>query len=378
MNVEKYTRAACGHLFAHYERAKDKEGRFVRFGNRDIDTERSKFNYNLAPNRGMTQTEYLEQRLSEVYHIKKKDLNVMCSWVITAPDDLPQEKQREFFQSAYCFMVLRYGVENVISAYVHLDENLAKGHAHMHFAFIPVAYDTKRERFKVSAKEVVSKAELKSIHKDMEAFLTEDLGFPVHMLNGKTIEGNKTVRELKECQDKIITARETVRLLSDKAERLQKRVEEQTNELKEVRADRERLIPTYAEGIEVPEVKEKRNLFGQERVELSAEDWKKYTATLLELSGTIEAAADRISVAEQEAVALRKKERQYNERAQEVKALQKECISLKKQLLELQERLRRFLRLIFEMLPDCQAVIQHCFQKSSEIPEQSQNREAVR
>ena len=378
MNVEKYAQQACGHLFAHYERTKDEQGKYIKFGNRDIDLSRSKLNYNLAPDRGMTQNEYLQERLSEVYHVKKKDLNVMCSWVITAPADLPQEKQRAFFQSAYRFMVLRYGEENVLSAYVHLDENLKKGHAHMHFAFVPVVYDVKRERFKVSAKEVVSKAELKRIHKEIEAFLAEELGFPVHMLNGRTVEGNKTVRELKECQDKITTARETVRLLSDKAERLHILVETKENELKEIRTSKERLIPTYAEGVEVPEVKEKRSLFGQERVELSAEDWKKYTSTLLEMSGTIEAAADRIRTAEQEAAILRKKERQYHEQTREVKALQKECISLKKQLLELQERLRRFLCLIFEMLPECQTVIQHCFQKSSEIPEQSQNREAVR
>ena len=378
MNVEKYTQAACGHLFAHYERAKDKEGKFVRFGNRDIDVRRSKLNYNLAPDRGMTQTEYLQQRLTEVYHIKKKDLNVMCSWVITAPDNLPQEKQREFFHNAYNFMVLRYGEENVLSAYVHLDENLKKGHAHMHFAFVPVVYDTKRERFKVSAKEAISKTELKNIHKDIENFLTEELGIPVHMLNGKTIEGNKTVRELKECQDKITIARENVRLLSDKADRLHAIVEKQENELKEIRVNKERLIPTYADGIEVPEVKEKRNLFGQERVELSAEDWLKCTAQLFEMSGTIEAATDRISAAEKEVATLRKREKAFLGQEQEVQELQKECLSLKKQLLELQELLRRFIRLLFQTLPEFQEVITQCMKKAVKTPEQSQNREKVR
>ena len=378
MNVEKYTQSACGHLFAHYERAKDEQGRYIKFGNRDIHLSRSSQNYNLAPDRGMTQNEYLKQRLSEVYHIKKKDLNVMCSWVITAPADLPQEKQREFFRNSYNFMVLRYGEENVLSAYVHLDENLQKGHTHMHFAFIPVVYDTKRERFKISAKDAISKADLKGIHKDIEAYLTEELGFPVHMLNGKTIEGNKTVRELKECQDKIATARENVRLLSDKADRLQVVVEKQENALKEIRTSKERLISAYAEGIEVPEVKEKRNLFGQERVELSAEDWQKCTAQLFEMSGTIEAAADRINRTEKEVAALRKKEQQYHAQEQEFQKLQTECLSLRERFMELQERLQRFIQLIFQTLPEFQEVITQCMKKAVKTPEQSQNREIVR
>ena len=378
MNVEKYTKDACGHLFAHYERAKDKHGKFVKFGNRDIDLLRSNQNYNLAPNRGMTQNEYLQERLSEVYHVKKKDLNVMCSWVITAPDDLPQEKQRAFFQSAYRFMALRYGEENVISSYVHLDENLAKGHAHMHFAFIPVVYDVKRERFKVSAKEAVSKAELKSIHKDMEVFLAEELDFHVHMLNGRTAAGNKSIKELKECQDKISEAWETVRLLSDKADRLHTLVESQSNELKEIRASKERLIPTYAAGVEVPEVKEKRSLFGQERVELSAEDWQKYTENLLDMASTIEAAADRIDATEKEVAMLQKKEKQYHAQGEEIKNLQKECLSLKKQLAELQEYLHRFIRFILQALPEFQEVITQCIEKAVKVPERSHNKEIFR
>lgn len=34
-NAQKYTRAACGHLAAHYERRKDEKGEYVKFGNQD-------------------------------------------------------------------------------------------------------------------------------------------------------------------------------------------------------------------------------------------------------------------------------------------------------------------------------------------------------
>lgn len=40
-NAQKYTRAACGHLAAHYERRKDEKGEYVKFGNQDIDPQKN-------------------------------------------------------------------------------------------------------------------------------------------------------------------------------------------------------------------------------------------------------------------------------------------------------------------------------------------------
>lgn len=54
-NAQKYTRAACGHLAAHYERRKDEKGEYVKFGNQDIDPQKTHLNYNLAPRRGLEQ-----------------------------------------------------------------------------------------------------------------------------------------------------------------------------------------------------------------------------------------------------------------------------------------------------------------------------------
>lgn len=378
MNVEKYALTACGHLFAHYERARDEQDNYIRFGNRDIDTSRTALNFNLAPDRGMTQSAYLEQRLSEVYHIKKKDLNVMCSWVITVPDDLPEEKHLDFFVSAYRFMSERYGEDNVLSAFVHLDENMKKGHAHMHFAFVPVVYDKKKERFKVSAKDVLNKNELKTIHKDIEQYLSKALDCPVHMLNGKTIEGNRTIKELKECKDKITEANEIVRALSEKADRLQTHITEQSNELKEIREERERMMPVYAEGVEMPEVKRKKTLLGAETVEMKAAEWEKCADMLLDMSGTLEIACERVKTAEQEAAALKEKAKRQKKQETELKQLQADNLSLQKRLLELQERIERFLRMLLQALPELQEVIKRCAQHSFEEREQKRERERTR
>lgn len=129
-NAQKYTRAACGHLAAHYERRKDEKGEYVKFGNQDIDPQKTHLNYNLAPRRGVEQIDFIRQRTTEARTLKRDDVNVMCSWVVTLPEYRhhnqslhvsPDKEQVErlFFERSYRFLCDRYGEQNVISAYVH-------------------------------------------------------------------------------------------------------------------------------------------------------------------------------------------------------------------------------------------------------------------
>lgn len=180
-------------MFAHYERAKDVNGDYIKFKNQDIDTEKTDQNYNLAPDRGMSQMDYAKQRCSEVQCLKRKDLNVMCSWVVTAPKTLPKQDEREFFEQTYKFLENRYGAKNVISAHVHMDEISP----HMHFSFVPVTYDKNKDIEKVNAKEKVSRADLQTFHKDLEKALERHFGREVGILNEATKEGDKCIEELK-------------------------------------------------------------------------------------------------------------------------------------------------------------------------------------
>src|SRR5699024_10299992 len=77
---------------------------------------------------------------------------------------------------------------------VHNDETTP----HMHFAFMPVTYDEKREREKVSAKEVLNRNELKSFHQDLDNHLKERIPqiYQKGLLNDKTI-GVQDVPTLK-------------------------------------------------------------------------------------------------------------------------------------------------------------------------------------
>ena len=191
-HVAKYTKGALGHMFAHYERARGKDGEYIKFGNESIDTTKSHLNYNLAPNRDMSQGEFVKKRCNEVKCLNRKDVNVMCSWVVTAPKDLDPSQQEDFFKESYKFLEDRYGDDNVVSAYVHLDEATP----HMHFSFVPVVYDSKKDILKVNAKQKVSRSDLQSFHKDLQEHL-DRANIKCNVLNEATREGNKSIDELK-------------------------------------------------------------------------------------------------------------------------------------------------------------------------------------
>lgn len=197
-HVEKFARGTTGVMCGHYGRT---EGDGVRRSNENIDPARTHLNYNLAPAHDGGQIAFMQKRLSEVKLQNRADVKVMCDWVVTLPvtDEFKQlkpERQEEltqgFFRASYDFLEKRYGRENVVSAYVHMDEKTP----HMHFAFIPVTEDRKKGGFKVSAKEVLTRSDLQSFHADLQRFLGER-GIPLAVLNGATKDGNKTVAELK-------------------------------------------------------------------------------------------------------------------------------------------------------------------------------------
>ena len=220
-HLEKYSKAAIGHLIAHYDRQAE------NIGNESVDRTRSHLNYNLAAElQPMKQGDFIKQRCSEVKVQNRKDVNVMCTWVLTAPKDLPESEQAAFFKAAFDFMADRYGRENVISAYVHMDETTS----HMHFAFVPVVEDKKKGGFKVSAKERVDRKELRSFHQELDQAVSSVLGHPVSILNGATKMGNLTIAEIKKAQALVaIREAEEQKIKADRMKERAKQEEKSAN-----------------------------------------------------------------------------------------------------------------------------------------------------
>ncbi len=187
--------SAVGHMANHYGRSDvGQAAEYIIRGNENIDPNLTPLNYNLAAeDQQLPQVDFIHKRMSEIRVQKRADVNVLCDWVITQPKELPADRSRDFFESVYAFMRDRYGKRNVISAYVHMDETTP----HMHFAFMPVVADRRRGGEKLCAKELLTRKELQAFHNDLQNAVERDLGIEVHLLNGATQNGNRSITELK-------------------------------------------------------------------------------------------------------------------------------------------------------------------------------------
>ena len=234
-NVQKYTRADVGggSLTRHYERAKDKNGQYHKWGNQEIDPSLSHLNYNLAPEREQGQLSFISGRISEVKCHNRDDVNIMCSWVVTAPKCLDKSEYKRFFRESYNFLCRKYEEKNVVSAWVHMDEKTP----HIHFAFIPVVVDKKKRFEKVSAKEALGWSErgLYKFHGELDCYMATVFGRDIGILNEATKEGNKSIYELKrrtsEKKIKILEARisDLERVFGEKSKTLINVYEKQKN-----------------------------------------------------------------------------------------------------------------------------------------------------
>jgi hypothetical protein len=172
-HLAKYTLNSAQMLFHHNLRHQDRTGEYISYHGSKIDTTKTHLNYRLDPN--TDPNEFITQRLSEIKVQKRADVKVYCSWVLTVPQNLPTEKYREFFESAYRFFCQDYGKENIVMASVHLDETTP----HMHLGFVPVVREKKNQKKlgqeKVSAKELLTRTYMKNLHKRLKNVLERDL-----------------------------------------------------------------------------------------------------------------------------------------------------------------------------------------------------------
>ncbi len=189
-HMMKNNRNACSNLIRHFERNEN----IKEYSNENINLNKSYLNYNLGPFRE-NQLEFIKSKCEELKVLNRKDVNVMCNWVVTLPKDLDVSipgNEDNFFKKVYDFLENRYGKENVISSYVHKDEITP----HMHFAFVPVVYDKKKDKFKISAKECVNREDLRTFHEDLQEYL-DKYAVKCSIINESTKNGNKSIKELK-------------------------------------------------------------------------------------------------------------------------------------------------------------------------------------
>ena len=194
-HLKKNTRGSVPGLAAHFERKTD------HHTNKEIDVSKSYLNQELMAD-GSDMLSRFNARLNDVYCMKRDDVKALATWIVTLPEELaeaPYEQQSAFFEATTNFLNERYGQENAVAAVVHYDETTP----HLHYAFVPVVFDNKKSRDKVSAKEVLTRHDLKTFHEDLDQHLKKVLPFYEQgILNHKTLPF-ENVAEIKKYNDQF-------------------------------------------------------------------------------------------------------------------------------------------------------------------------------
>lgn len=210
-HVAKYNASALGRMCGHYERSSEKHG-YVR---ENIDNGKIGDNYNLAPARQEGQVAFINGRIEGLGLKRRPRENAvrMCDCVVTAPPEVSDGELRKFFAAESEALSEMFGAENLVSAWVHLDEPGAR--PHMHWAWVPVTDDGR-----LSAKEVVSKAALRDLHPALQQAADKALGHHVQVVLD---DGKRAAEYVGMAEYKAATAE--ARRAAEKASAAQKAAE---------------------------------------------------------------------------------------------------------------------------------------------------------
>ena len=133
-NMKKLKRTSVGNVERENERDQTYEAK-----NPKIDLSRTHDNYHLiAP--PQSYMDFINQRIASL-NLKRKvrsDAIYMNTFVLSSGheffENMPTEKQEEFFEDCVKFFADKYGAENIVSAVVHMDETTP----HLHLNLVPI------------------------------------------------------------------------------------------------------------------------------------------------------------------------------------------------------------------------------------------------
>lgn len=220
-HIEKYQAPALGNMLAHYDRSAELE-RGVRRDN--IDPARTHLNYDLRPRPdGVSQLDVVHARIASLNlkRAPRKDAVRLCDCIVTMPKwmaKIAPEQQRMFFEATCNTLDQIFGRDNVVSAFVHMDEMTP----HVHYAFVPVTDDGR-----LSAKSVLNRQFMREFHGRLEDGVSQALGIPRTGLTltederGQEAAEYVDLREYKDAKDQADRTAERLEGLRREEQRLQ-------------------------------------------------------------------------------------------------------------------------------------------------------------
>ena len=226
-NLDKYHGDKAEATIKHIVRT------YRRHSNSNIQPDMKGENYDLVDH-GITPLRYYNRCLKRDVCVYRANSVTLCSWVISAPEEIRGDdiREREFFETCYVFVKDRYfeGDDRfIITAKVHRDEINKKAAVdrwgnpvldndgkqivldeaktdHIHIAYIPALPETKASShyaYKCGAKYMHDRKDLIGFHDDLQKWCNDHLAYHVTVVGEKgnrTVDngGNRTIEEVKQ------------------------------------------------------------------------------------------------------------------------------------------------------------------------------------
>ena len=198
-HVERVKMVGLNPMVGHYAREAERRG----FHRDNIDAARTPLNYAVGADGVDALAARVRERVSEAVRGHetasgkgiRKDANVVMDWVVTRPQDCPEELTGAFFEAVVCFIQDRYGEENVPGGFVHMDEMTP----HVHVPVVPVRDG------RLQASKVVDRSDLKSFHGQLGRAVDAALGVHVSIELDESRQGEKQLSRLS--QPEYVAAR---------------------------------------------------------------------------------------------------------------------------------------------------------------------------
>ncbi|KUH57599.1 hypothetical protein AUL39_10700 [Tractidigestivibacter scatoligenes] len=209
-HLAHYKRSGAAPMLAHYERRAELERGYSR---ENIDASRTAENYAIGADSPQALAAALRSRVDAAIAAHeadsgkaiRRDANVLSDWVVTLPKDCPRQDARRFFEVAVDFCRERYGAENVLGGFVHMDE--ATPHAHI--PIVPVRDGRLR------AARVFTRSDLQRFHKDLGRAEDAALGRHVSVELDPAQQGEKQLSHLGQAE--YVAAREEAARAAERA-----------------------------------------------------------------------------------------------------------------------------------------------------------------
>ena len=197
--------------------------RSLTFYKNEVDQNRMHLNYTFGAGSKSAEDvlQLIENRCKAIMGDRRiqDQTNLMSDWVFTYPKSLCEKKKydtgevskktgepiyktyyspkdpehcKKWMTTIYEFCQQRYGAENVIAGYVHMDETTP----HIDINLVPEAVSRKTGKQTVSSASLFTRTELRKCQQELEACMEKEFNHKGMILNGRTA-GNYTIDELK-------------------------------------------------------------------------------------------------------------------------------------------------------------------------------------